>query len=316
MATSSASPAAFVDPARQHGKGLALSAAGMVVISPDGLLIRLVQDAGTWDILFFRSLFIGLSLSLAVLVLHRVAPWTAWRRMGRSGALSTVLLAGANICFVASITQTTVANTLVLLATMPLFSAVIGWLVLRERVRPRTALAIALGFAGVVVIMSGSLGGGTLTGDAFGVGAAAFHGANLVVLRRAQGPVMLPALALSGFLAAILVLPWAQPLAVTGHDLAVLSVSGLIQMPLALALFLSGTRYVMAAEVALMSLIETMLGPLWAWIGVGEVPGATAILGGAVVLVAIALNSVLALRERRAARCRPAVRPEDPPGNA
>lgn len=289
-------------PTRLYARGLLMSLSGMVVISPDGLVLRLLRDAGTWDILFWRSLFIGLALTSAMILAQRTGPIAAWRRMGRLGWLSAAALGGANLLFVAAIMHTTVANVLVILATMPLFGAGLGWLVLREPVRPRTWCAILLALAGIAVIFSDSLGAGGLAGDLAALGSAFLHAVNLVILRKARTPIMLPALALSGLLGALVVLPVAPaPFALSGHDMAWLGLSGLVQLPLALYLFLSGTRYVPAAEVALFSLVETVLGPIWVWLALGEAPSATALTGGLVVVAAIVVNSALALRPPRAA---------------
>lgn len=288
---------------RLYLRGIALSAAGMIVISPDGLLLRLIEGAGLWQIVFYRTLLMGLAL-LAVLVLfyRRRLPAVA-RAMGPAGALSAVLLAGTNFGFVSAMLNTTVANVLVILATMPLFSAVLGWLLIGERVRPRTAAAIALALVGILIIFSGSLGGGTWLGDLFAVATALTHGLNLVVLRRAGDRDMTPALCASGFLAAPLALALAGgDAAVSTHDLQVLLLLGLVVIPLAVALFISGTRTVPAAEVALFALLETVLGPLWAWLGVGEVPSLESFVGGGLVLAAVALNSTLAVLARRRRR--------------
>ncbi|MEO3433243.1 EamA family transporter [Inquilinus sp. CAU 1745] len=293
------SPARSTSTGSLYARGLLLSFTGMVVISPDGLILRTIGDAGTWDILFWRSLFMGISLSLALAVSERRNPIALWRGMGRMGWLSALALAGANLCFVAAIAQTHVANVLVILATMPLFGAVLGWLVLREAVRGRTWFAIALALAGIAIIFGGSIGGGTLSGDLTAVGCAFLHAVNLVILRRTKTPIMLPALALSGFIGAAMVLPFAGPLGLTAHDMRWLAFSGLVQMPLALFLFLSGTRYVPAAEVALFSLVETVLGPLWVWLAIGERPGDAALIGGSIVMSAIVANSVLALKGDR-----------------
>lgn len=271
----------------------------MLIISPDGLVLRTIRDAGAWDILFWRSLFIGISLSLALAAIERRNPIILWRGMGKMGWLSTSALAGANLCFITAITQTHVANVLMILATMPLFGAVLGWLVLREAVRGRTWFAIALALAGIAIIFGGSIGGGTLTGDLMAMGCAFLHAVNLVILRRTKTPIMLPALAMSGFLGAAIMLPFADPLGQTAHDMGWLAFSGLLQIPLALFLFLSGTRYVPAAEVALFSLVETVLGPLWVWLAIGERPGEAALVGGAIVMSAIVVNSALALKSDR-----------------
>jgi len=287
-------------------RGLALSASGMLVLSPDGLLLRLIRDATTWDVIFYRSLFIGISLTTVLAVWQRQRFLSHWRGIGRAGLLAAIFLAGGNIGFVGAVANTSVANTLVILAAMPFFAALLGRALIGERVRGRTWVAIGLAMGGILIIFAGSLGGGTWRGDLLAVFTTLMHALNLVALRMAGDRDMTPAVALGGILAALAVAPFASFAPLTGHDLAILGLLGLVQLPLALSLFIAGARTVPAAEVALLSLIETVLGPLWAWIGVGEVPRPASFVGGALVIVAVVLNSALGVRDRQA---RPLVDP-------
>ncbi len=279
-------------------RGLLLSASGMAILSPDGLLLRLIQHAGVWEIIFYRSLFMGISLATLLVVRYRRRILDVVMAPGRLGLISTLLMTGANLTFIGAITQTTVANTLVILATMPLFSAILGWGLIGEPVQKRTWFTIGTAAGGIIIIFIGSLGGGSWAGDLLAMLTAFLHGLNLVVLRRARQHDMMPALCLSGFLSAAIVLPLINPAAVSAGDFQILAFLGFVLLPLSLSMFLGGTRSVPAAEVALLALVETVLGPLWVWLGVGEVPTALALLGGMIVIGALATNGVLAVRTR------------------
>ncbi|HJO69082.1 MAG TPA: EamA family transporter [Rhodospirillales bacterium] len=291
-------------PQSRHAHGLAYSAAGMIVISPDALLLRLIRDADVWEIIFYRSLLTWLSLAVLLTFRYRGRLFGLWRGAGRAGAASAVLMGVSNFAFVGAILNTTVANTLVIIATMPLFAAVLGWLLIRERVRLRTWIAISVAFSGIVVIFAESLGTGNWIGDLMAMTAALMQALNLVILRTTGPRDMSGAVCLSGFAGAALLLPFASPAAVGAHDLGILALLGLVVLPLALTLFIAGARTAPAAEVALMALLETVLGPLWAWLGVGEVPSVRALAGGALVLGAILANALLALREGRSGQWR------------
>ena len=220
--------------------------------------------------------------------------------MGRPGLIATVLMTGSNITFVGAITYTSVANTLVILATMPLFGAILGWLIIGERVGPRTRYSILFAFTGIVVIFSGSLGQGHWFGDALAVVTAFLMGLNLVTLRKYKDrDVLTPALCLSGLAVALIVLPLANPAQVPAGDLGVLMVMGLIVVPVSMILFLGGARHAPAAEIALLSLIETVLGPFWAWLGVGEPIATDTLFGGGIVILAVAGNAWFGLRSSR-----------------
>lgn len=279
-----------------HRRGLAMAAAGMLVISPDGLLLRLIDGAGPWDVVFWRTSLMSFALLAFQAVRYRGRVLAVWRGIGLHGVLSGLLIGSANVLFVLAMLNTTVADTLVIVASLPLMAAVAGWVLIKERVRRRTWLAIAVAFMGILVIFQGSFGAGSLTGNIYAAVCALLMGLNLVLLRHAGDRDMSPALALGGVFAAVAVLPAASPLAVGAADMAVLALLGLGVLPLSLGLFLGGTRYVAAAEVGLLALIETILGPFWAWLGVGETPSWQTGLGGAVVLGSIVANVLPALR--------------------
>ncbi len=277
-------------------RGVVLSASGMIVISPDGLLLRLVGDTPAWGMVFYRSLAMGLVLALFLGVRHGRAVGARLAALGWMGLVSVAAVTVSNLAFVGAIVNTSVANTLLIIATMPFFSAVFGRVLIGERVRPATAWAIAVAMGGILVIVRGSLGGGTWLGDALALTAAMTMGLNLVIMRRAPEVDSIAVLCLSGLAAAAVAAPWAAPMAVAVADVAVLVVLGGVILPAALLLFFAGTRYIPAAEVALFALVETVLGPLWVWLAVGETPPPDTFIGGAVVIGAIVANALGGLR--------------------
>ncbi|HJO97085.1 MAG TPA: DMT family transporter, partial [Rhodospirillales bacterium] len=236
-----------------------LSAAGIVILSPDALLLRLVGNTDIWTVIFYRTLFMGGALALGLLVHYRRRFIPAFRQIGWLGLVSAALLAASNFGFVGAITHTTVTNTLVILATTPLFSAVFGWLMMGEKVRLRTWLSILAAIAGIVVIFHDSLGMGSWLGDLMALGVAFVWGLNLVVVRMAGRRDMTPSLCVSGFLSAAVSFRLSSaPGAINAHDLIVLAILGCLVLPLAFGLFIRGAHYVPAAEVALLAPIETV----------------------------------------------------------
>ena len=280
-------------------RGLLLSGLGMVLLSPDALSMRLIHDADVWTISFYRSLFLGCSLWITLFAIQGGRVAATLRAAGLQGLLIAFFLATANISFVGALVHTTAANTLVIMAMTPLFSALMGRVFIGEGVSRRTCLTILAALGGVVLIFSDSLGSGSWDGDLFALLAALSQAAALVMLRHAGRDDIFPILGLAGFLGAAMVWPFAAPLGVGGDDLVILAVVGLVMLPVAFGLFLTGVRWVPAAEVALMALIETVLGPLLVWFVVGEEPSRWALAGGAIVLCAIVFNAAAALRERK-----------------
>ena len=252
-----------------HLRGLAVPATGVLIITPDSLLVRLI-DADAWTILFYRGVFVALSRAIFFAVrFGRTAP-AHLMAIGRTGILSGLLAAGSNILFVVSLTLTTAANTLVIVSIAPLFAALHSRIFLKERIAPRTWIAVLVVFIGIAAIFSGSLGGGALIGDLCAIGAALFFAGHLTTLRYAKHLNMVPSVALGGIFTALAVLPLAAPFAVSAGDLALLAVMGLVMLPVALGLIALGPRLIPAPEVGLLILLESILGPLWVWLVVGE----------------------------------------------
>lgn len=284
-----------------HAKGFFITLLAVLVISPDGLLVRLVA-ADIWTLLFWRGLLMGTGIALGLLCLYRGRTWAAFRDLGWPGFTVALLFALCTVAFIVSITNTTVANTLFIVSTSPLFSALIAWRLLGEAVAPRTWGAIALALVGIGIIASGGLDSGSIIGNLAALAAALSLAGGFSLIRRHRDRDMVPAAALSGWMTALLVLPLAQPAAIAGGDVAVLLVMGLVMLPLSFALMTIGPRYLPAPEVGLILLLESILGPLWVWLAIGETPGDRTLLGGAIVIGTLAGHAAWTLfRPPRAA---------------
>lgn len=298
MAPPSASP--LID----HRKGLALSVTGIVLISPDALLIRLVEQAGPWEVAAVRSGFFALSLALFLLLKHGRGALAPLAERRWTPVLATVLFALTNLGFAGALTQTAASNALLIIATVPLWGGLFGWLILGEQVAKRTMAAIGLALCGTATIVAGNLGAGGTLGDAIALGTALTLGLNLVVVRKAGGsilPMMAAGAALASSIAALMVLATGG-FEAAPRDVALMATNGSIVQALALGLYFAGVRYLPAAEVGLIVLIEAMLGPLWVWLVLAEVPTGNTFLGGSLVLLAIAGNAGLALAQERRRR--------------
>ena len=273
-----------------HARGIMLAAGGMVLISPDGLLYRLV-DLNDLQVLFWRGLFSAAALCL----------WVQFSRPGglpgavRAGGLAllacVLLLSVETVFFVMSIMRTTVANTVVIFSTTPLFAALMAMFFLRQRVGPGTWLAIACAMTGVAIIFSGSLGGGSLTGDLLAVASAVTLAGNLTIIRARPETSMPAALGLSAVVIACVMGATVDIGLPSAKDLAVTFAMGVVIQGLAFSMLLAAARYLPPAETALFVLLESVLGPLWAWLGVGEVPATVAFVGGALIITALGARS-------------------------
>ena len=277
------------------GFGLLITIVGVLVLSFEGVLIRSIE-VDSWTLLFLRGMLAAPGLFLFFLIVERRGWRDQMRAMGPAGLLAAVLFAIDNVGFIYSITNTSVANTLLLISLSPLFAGLFTRAVLRESVPRRTWLAIAGGAVATLVIMLGSLVEGDLAGTTAGLIAAAAIGGTLVVLRAHPHLNMVPAVALGSGLAALVGLPAAVPSSADSQDWMYLVALGLIVVPVAFGLIATGPRYIPAAEVALFLLLETVLGALLVWAVIGEVPTLATVVGGLILVAVLAAHSVATLR--------------------
>jgi drug/metabolite transporter (DMT)-like permease len=272
---------------------LAFAFAGIILLSPESLLIRLVE-VDRWTLLFWRGTLMCVGLLAASVILARSTAVIG--AIGKPGVLVAVLFGIQTVLFIVSITNTEVANTLVAVSAAPLFAAVYQRVFFGQPIGRRLLAVITVAMLGIGIMVSGSLGRGNVWGDLAGLGAAAGLGGSFVVIGRNRDRSMVPAMALGGLVAALLALPLASPLTATASDFRYLAISGLVVLPLGFGLLAVAPRYIPGAEVALITLLEAVLGPLWVWLALDEVPAPAAVLGGSIVIGALAFNSVAMLR--------------------
>lgn len=283
----------------EYLKGLLITFAGVIVLSPDALLIKLTGELGAFENTFVRSVFMALSWAVMVR-LWRGYLFKSLLAISRIGLLAAVLLAADRLFFIEAVRTTTVTNMLVIFAAVPAFAALIAFLAFREKCGLAKCLAILASVAGVMIIFAGDLGSGSLYGNTMAVLAALFYALYIVCLRFSKRDEVLESLCISGIIAAAASLPFADLGTVTMQDMTIIALQGALLLPIGFALYFTGTRYLPAAEVALIGLLETVLGPVWAWMVIGETPSGHALLGGSIVVLAITLQALHGVLTRNA----------------
>lgn len=270
-----------------------------------GILIRNVRVDDPFEIIAWRSIFMVVFLTGTVALMNRGRVVASVRGMGAAGVLSGALLGSTFFFFVLSITRTTAANTFILMSTVPFFVAVFAMIALGERVPARTWLAMTVALGGIVVMVADGVGAGHLSGNLLALGVPLAAALNVVLLRRQRTRVdMVPAVLLAGVFSIVVALPLAWPLTASLQDLGVLLVLGFVQLGLGCVLMTLATRHLAASEIGLLALLETILGPIWVWIGIGERPTDLALAGGLVVLGALGADILPGLRARALAPSR------------
>jgi drug/metabolite transporter (DMT)-like permease len=272
-----------------------------------GVVTRWLDDARGFEITFWRSAANALALLVLLSVLRGPRVLAASLRQGGR----VLWLSGACWCvmftaFMLALTLTSVANVLVTMALAPLFTALGARVALGHRLARRTWVAIALAGAGIAWMYGHELQGGEqLLGTLVALGvpiAAATNWTLIQSLRtRSEAPDMLPAVLIGALLSAALTLPLAWPLSASGHDIAWLSLLGVVQLAIPCLISVVVARTLPAPELSLLALLEVLFGVAWAWLGAGESPTPAVLGGGALVLAALAGNELLALRSRASA---------------
>jgi drug/metabolite transporter (DMT)-like permease len=235
---------------------------------------------------FFALLFIG----GFVWFVNRGRTVDAFRSMGWAGLAVAVCTAIASGSFIVALNHANVANVLFMQALSPIAAALLAWIALGEAVRRRSILAMGIAVLGVALMV-----GGAGSGGAVGVGASLLmtlsFAVALVITRYRREVSMAPAICLSQLIVLLVAAPFADPASITRRDLGLLVLLGVGQMGLGLIFLVIGARLIPAAEVALITLLEVVLGPLWVWISIDEKPAPTTILGGFVVILAVLLQT-------------------------
>jgi drug/metabolite transporter (DMT)-like permease len=277
-------------------RGVVMVMAAGALWSLAGLLVRSMEAAGAWQILFVRSAAVVVTVLAVLLWRYRGDCLEKIRDAGGLAVLAGALL-GAGFCgFIFSLVHTTVANAVLMLSVSPLLTAVLGWLVLGETVRRATWLAMAVALIGVAVMVGGGIVAGTWFGSLMALIAVASFSGFAVALRRGRGGDMLPAVFWAGLLSAPVAAAMAPDLSMTLRDVTLSAIMGGALITGGMMLFTAGSRTVPSAELALLALTEVVLGPIWVWLAFAEVPHVETLIGGALVLAAIVGRALSGMR--------------------
>ena len=280
-------------------KGVLLCLCGIVLLSPDSLLLRLI-GADLWTLAFWRGGLSAVGLAVAVLLMEGRQPGQQQLlRLTRQGVVVAVSFAIANLAFIFSIQNTAVANTLVIMSLSPLFAALLSYFFFREPISTGTWLAAVAIFLGLTMVFYGSLATGGVVGDLAALVTSLCVAISLVLMREHRDISMVPALAWSSGLACLAALPFAVPASLSGTGLMLMLVLGLIVLPASLTMIGLAPRYLPAPEVSLILRLEALLAPLWVWLVLGEVPSRQTLIGGGIILATLICLSLYTIRMQR-----------------
>ena len=278
----------------RHLKGLLMSVFAVVILSPDSVLIRLVEEASpevdSWTVLFWRGLLYAVGVSLLVFMKYGSKTIAEFKNIGKGGLVIGFFSGISTGTFVFAIVYTSIANALVIISTGPIMIAIVAWFLLKEKSSVITWTSMIIVFIGIYIVMSGSFGGKNLVGDFFALITAVMMGFTLTLTRKYKHINMVPVNAIGGLIAALIAFVMANQISVPAEVVGYIIAMGAI-LSISFSLITIAPRYMPAAEVGMIMPLETVLGSLIAWYFISEVPSTNAIIGGTIVIVTLFLHS-------------------------
>jgi len=281
-----------------HSKGLLITLIGVVFVVPDSIMVRLISS-DPMVTAFWRSLTAGIFVAIFVLLTMRDKVMNTITQMGSAGWMYCVLIGTTSPAFVLAVLNTSVANVVLIFASMPIFSALLSFLILSERPSRRLLLTSSFVFVGLAIIGLGSSGGADANwiGDLWAVYIVIAFSLALTLLRRQKHISMLPAIPI-GYIGAAFAMFWfIDPLETIATDGALYVMHGVLIAASTCGLTL-GPRYISATEVSLLILLESVFAPVLAWLVLSEIPAHSTILGGVLILSALVGHNIILFRQR------------------
>ena len=293
---------------REHRIGLLLVAAAALAWSTSGLFVRNISAELT-TMLFWRGIFSGTAVFALFLYLERGRSLAIIRSL-RWPTLAVALLSAAGmITGIGALRHTTVADAMVIYATVPFVTAALAYLVIGEKPSRATLIASTVALLGVGVMLLGAEMGGSLFGQFLAVLMTLSMAGFTTIMRQHREVPMLPAMALSAWICSSACFWFADPMAVSQQDFLLIVAFGVLQNGAGLALYTFGSKRVPAAEATLLAALEVPFTPLWVFLFLGEVPSLQTLLGGGIVLAALSMHILSEFRRRPAAQAAPAMAP-------
>ncbi len=280
---------ADVDRTANHVMGIGLVVASTAFFGLAGVFTK-ATTAGPWTIAGWRGLIGAILIAAYVFWRQRSKPAAGSLRLGWRGWSLAIVGAVSSVLFIASFKFTYVANVAVIYATVPFIAAAMEWVALGERVRSQTMIIALISLIGVAIIVSGGLGGGKLFGDMLALLKAAGCAVYLVMIRAFRDTPAVWAAAVSAFL--LFLASWfvVDPLVVSARDVVVMAGFG-VSFAAAVILWTEGARLLPAAEAGLLGTAEVPFAVFFAWLVLSELPPATSVIGGSIVLAAVLLHA-------------------------
>ena len=276
-------------------KGSLLAFVAVMFITPDSLFIRL-SNIDTWGLVFYRGIIPFATVFLGMLFIYKLNFFKIFINSGIHGLIYVITFSITNITFVVSIQNTNVANTLVMIATAPMLSAVLSAIFLKEPTDKKTLISIIITFISVIYIFSDSFKLGNVYGDVLGFVTAIGLAIGAVTIRSAKSKNLVPAAVVGKLFVGAFALFFIESFVLENRDLIIVPLMCILCVAVPFVLVTIAPRFIPAAEVNLFFLLETIIGPIWVWLIIREQPTTETLIGGIVIIITIAIHSFLKLK--------------------
>ena len=277
-------------------KGSLMAFIAVMFITPDSLFIRL-SNVDTWGLVFYRGIIPFFTVFLGMLIIYKLSFFKTLFNSGYHGLIYVGTFSLTNITFVVSIQNTNVANTLVMIATAPMLSAILGAIFLKEPPDKKTWISIIVTFLAVLYIFSDSLKLGNFFGDILGFVTAVGLAVGAVIIRSAKSKNLVPAAVVGKLFVATFALFFIESFALIKNDIFIVPLMCILCVAIPFVLVTIAPRFIPAAEVNLFFLLETIIGPIWVWYIIKEQPSVETLQGGFIIIATIAIQSFLKLKK-------------------
>ena len=276
-------------------KGSLLAFIAVMFITPDSLFIRL-SNVDTWGLVFYRGIIPFFTVFFVMLLIYKLNFFKILFTSGYHGLIYVGTFSVTNITFVVSIQNTNVANTLLMIATAPMLSAILGAIFLKEPPDKKTWISIIITFFAIIYIFFDSLKLGNFYGDILGFITAIGLAVGAVTIRSAKSKNLVPAAVVGKLLVATFALFFIESFMLEEKDLIIVPLMCILCVAIPFVLVTIAPRFIPAAEVNLFFLLETIIGPIWVWLIIKEQPSIETLYGGSVIILTIAIHSFLKLK--------------------
>ena len=264
---------------------------GGFCLSWGGFIVRSFEQATVWEILFLRSFFFLLALTIFLISIYKRKTIKIIKESGLPGVLGGFVMSFSFVAFVVAMSNTTVANVVFIISTQTMFLAIFGYFYLKEKVSLTGSISIFLAMSGITIMVGDSISTGSLFGNLVALAIPINFSILVMIIRKNTNLDMVPAIFYSGIFSLMYGFFLAESFVFTLHDIFMGFLLGVPQLALGFICITIGSRTTASATVGLLMLMETLCGPLWVWLFLNEIPPLSVFIGGAVIILAIILKS-------------------------